>query len=104
MPGPTLINLHDFEKAARERLDDNAWAYLSGGAADELTLHANRAAWDALHLLPRVLQDLSGFDAGIELLGRRWPTPLLLAPVAYQRLAHPDGERATALEIGRAHV
>lgn len=91
------VNLHDLAALARERLDGAAWAYFSGGAADELTLDANRDAWDALRLLPRVLADLSGFHTHVELLGRRWPTPLLLAPVAYQRLAHPDGERATAL-------
>lgn len=87
----------DFEAAARERLDTNAWAYFAGGAGDETTLHANRQAWQALRLLPRVLQDLRGFDPGVTLLGRRWPVPLALAPVAYQRLAHPDGEFATAL-------
>jgi 4-hydroxymandelate oxidase len=87
----------DFEAAARARLDERAWAYFAGGAGDEHTLHDNQRAWQALRLVPRVLQDLRGFDAGVTLLGRRWPVPLLLAPVAYQRLVHPDGERATAL-------
>ncbi len=92
----SVVNLADHEALARQRLDDNAWAYFSGGAADELTLRANRTAWDHWQLLPRVLRPLAGGHTRTELLGRHWPTPLLLAPVAYQRLAHPDGELASA--------
>lgn len=91
------VNASDYEALARERLDANAWAYFAGGAGDEITLHANRAAWDALRLVPRIGVALEGADTSVELLGRRWPTPLLLAPVAYLRMAHPDGERAGAL-------
>jgi 4-hydroxymandelate oxidase len=94
---PSRTGVADFEALARERLDDRAWAYFSGGAGDEHTLAANRAAWRALSIVPRVAVPLAGGDTAVELLGRRWPTPLLLAPVAHQRLAHPDGERATAL-------
>lgn len=87
----------DYEAHARERMDPAAWAYLCGGAGDEITLRANREAWDALRLLPRVLRPLAGGCAGIELLGRRLASPLLVAPMAFQRLAHADGEAATAL-------
>ena len=52
---PTVVSLADHEQHARQQLDDNAWAYFSGGAADEITLRANRSAWDALPLWPRVL-------------------------------------------------
>ena len=48
---PGLVTLADHEQHARTQLDDNAWAYFSGGAADEISLHANRSAWDALPLL-----------------------------------------------------
>lgn len=91
-----LVNLADFEVAARARLNDKTWAYLSGGAADELTLHANRAAWDQIRLHPRVLRQLSGGHTRISLLGRELLHPILLAPVAYQRLFHADGEWAVA--------
>lgn len=91
-----LVTLADHEAYARTRLDDNAWAYFSGGAADELTLRANRGAWDQLQLLPRVLQPLAGGHTRVTLLGRTLAHPILLAPVAYQRMAHPDGELATA--------
>jgi 4-hydroxymandelate oxidase len=83
-----LANLADFEA--------NAWAYLNGGAADELTLRANRAAWDAIKLQPRVLRDLTGGHTRVTLLGRELPHPVLLAPIAYQRLFHADGELAVA--------
>ena len=91
-----VVNLADFEAHARARMSEPAFAYLSGGAADEQVLQANRAAWEAVRLWPRVLRDLSGGHTRCTLLGRAWPTPLLLAPIAYQRLAHPDGELASA--------
>jgi 4-hydroxymandelate oxidase len=94
---PGLVTLADHEAHARTRLDDKAWAYFSGGAADELTLRANRCAWEELPLLPRVLQPLAGGHTRVQLLGRTLAHPILLAPVAYQKMAHPDGELASAL-------
>jgi len=91
------VNLHDFEGLARARLDDNAWAYLAGGAADEQTLADNPAAWQRLRLAPRVLRPLAGGHTRSTLLGRPLAHPILIAPMAYQRLFHPDAERASAL-------
>lgn len=91
-----VVAAADYEAAARAVLDEAAFAYLNGGAADEITLRENRAAWDALRLMPRVLRRLAGGHTRVELLGRTWPHPILLAPVAYQCLAHPQGEVATA--------
>ncbi|MBP6404639.1 MAG: alpha-hydroxy-acid oxidizing protein [Proteobacteria bacterium] len=93
---PGLVTLADHEAHARTRLDDNAWAYFSGAAGDEITLRANRHAWDRLALLPRVLQPLAGFHTRVELLGRALAHPLLVAPMAWQRMAHADGEIAMA--------
>lgn len=93
---PEVVTLADHEALARERLDDNAWAYFSGGAADEITLRSNRSAWDQLQLYPRVLRSLAGGHTRTPLLGRTLAHPILLAPVAFQRMAHPDGELATA--------
>ncbi len=90
----------DYEPYARRRLDDNAWAYLEGGAGDELTRAANRAAFDTQSLLPRVMADVIGGHCRTTLFGREHPSPLLLAPVAWQRLFHPEGERATAYAAG----
>ena len=91
-----LVTLADHEAHARMVLDDNAWAYFNGGAGDEITLRANRRQWDALTLLPRVLRPLDGGHTRVELLGRSWAHPILVAPVAYQRMAHADGELAMA--------
>ncbi|MFY9511243.1 MAG: alpha-hydroxy-acid oxidizing protein, partial [Rubrivivax sp.] len=91
------VNLADFEALARERLDAAAWVYIAGGAADEVSVRDNEAAWSRLQLLPRVMRDLAGGHTRTTLLGRTLAHPILLAPVAHQKLAHPDGEAATAL-------
>ena len=93
---PGVVTLADHEVHARTVLDANAWAYFSGGAGDEITLRGNRDAWDRLQLLPRVLCPVAGGHTRVPLLGRLLAHPILLAPVAYQRMAHPDGEIATA--------
>lgn len=91
-----VVTLADHEACAQTRLDANAWAYFSGGAADEHTLQGNSAAWQRLLLQPRVLRELSNGHTRAPLLGRTLAHPIFLAPVAYQRLAHPDGEVASA--------
>lgn len=91
-----VVTLADHEAHAQTILDNNAWAYFAGGAGDEITLRANRSSWDGLRLQPRVLRSLAGGHTRTELLGRTLLHPILVAPVAYQRLAHPDGELATA--------
>lgn len=92
-----LVNLADHEAHAATVLDANAQAYFNGGAADEITLRENVFAWQRIPLLPRVLQPLAGGHTRVKLLGRTLAHPILVAPMAYQRLAHPHGERATAL-------
>lgn len=91
-----LINLDDHEAHARSLLDDNAWAYFAGGAADELTLAANRQAWNRLQLWPRVLTTVAGGHTRTTLLGHPLACPLLVAPMALQTMAHADGELAMA--------
>ncbi len=91
-----VVTLSDHAHHALSRLDANALAYFNGGAADEISLRANRCAWDDLYLVPRVLRDMRGGHTRQALLGRTLAHPILLAPVAYQRLAHPDGELAMA--------
>ncbi len=96
-PGALIAQaIGDYETLARERLAPERWAWLSGGAGDEHTLQANLDDWAALRLLPRRLQRLADGHSGINLLGRSCPHPILLAPVAYQRLLHPLGECASA--------
>lgn len=93
---PGVVTLADHEAFARTRMDANAWAYFSGGAGNETTLHSNQAAWQQRLLQPRVLRDMKGGHTRLSLLGRTLTHPVLLAPVAYQRMVHPDGEVATA--------
>ena len=66
---PTTASLADHERLAQQQLNANAWAYFSGGAADEITLRANRSAWDAITLQPRVLRALAGGHTRTTLLG-----------------------------------
>lgn len=90
------VNLLEFEALARARLDGPVYDYLAAGAGAGVTVHENRSAFDALRLRPRVLVPVGTRDHSVELFGRRLETPLLVAPMAFQRLAHPDGEAATA--------
>jgi isopentenyl diphosphate isomerase/L-lactate dehydrogenase-like FMN-dependent dehydrogenase len=92
----TLISLADFERVAEEVLKLGAHAYYAGGATDELTLRDNVEAWQRIALMPRVLVGAEKRDPSVTILGRRRPHPLIVAPTASQRLAHPDGELATA--------
>ncbi|CAB4686355.1 MAG: alpha-hydroxy-acid oxidizing protein [Actinobacteria bacterium] len=93
-----LLNVADFEARAAELLDAGTYAYYAGGANDERTLHENVAAWDRWALRPRILVDVSEVTTRTSLLGRTLAMPLVVAPMAYQRMAHPDGEVA----MGRA--
>lgn len=92
-----LVSLADHEAYARTVLSPQADAYFNGGAADELTVRENVLAWQRIALQPRVLQPMAGAHTRVELLGRTLAHPILVAPMAYQRLAHPHGEMATAL-------
>lgn len=87
----------DYQAYARERMSEQAWTYLAGGAADELTLQDNRQAFDRLRLRSRVLQDLRGGNTRLRLFGQDYEHPIFVAPVAYQKLAHADGELACVL-------
>jgi 4-hydroxymandelate oxidase len=90
-----LAGPEELEALARERLPRPVYDYYAGGAEDERTLAANRLAFQRFSLRRRVLVDVSRVDTSLELLGERLPHPILLAPTAFQRLAHPDGELAT---------
>jgi 4-hydroxymandelate oxidase len=89
-------NLSEYENAARSLLPRPVYDYFAGGAEDELTLRWNRASFGRFMLRPRVLVDVSRIDASVTVLGERFATPVLLAPTAFQRLAHAEGELATA--------
>jgi isopentenyl diphosphate isomerase/L-lactate dehydrogenase-like FMN-dependent dehydrogenase len=94
MGGP--FNVWDYERLAAERLDANAHAYFAGGAGDEITLRENLAAFERRKLRPRVLVDVRNVSTATTVLGTGVALPILIAPLALQGMAHPDGELATA--------
>jgi 4-hydroxymandelate oxidase len=86
-----------FRAKAQARLDPAAWSYLESGCGDDLTVQANRRAFDRCTLMPRALADVRGGHTRLSLFGAQFAHPLLLAPIAYQRLFHADGETASAM-------
>jgi isopentenyl diphosphate isomerase/L-lactate dehydrogenase-like FMN-dependent dehydrogenase len=90
------VNIWDYERLAEEQLDANAAAYFFGGAGDEVTLRDNVAAFERRKLRPRVLVDVSSVSTGTTVLGTEIALPVIVAPLAMQRMAHADGEEATA--------
>jgi len=94
---PDLPVTYDgLEAAAREVLDDRAFAYVAGSAGAERTADANRQAFGRWQFVPRMLVDVAERDLEVELFGRTLPAPLLAAPVGVQSIVHPEGELAVA--------
>jgi 4-hydroxymandelate oxidase len=99
-----FVTLDDYEPVARELLPPDVYDYFAGGAGDEWTLAENRRAFDRWVIRPRMLTGAFPPDPSTEILGTRVAFPLLVAPWAYQRKAHPDGEPATARAAARART
>jgi 4-hydroxymandelate oxidase len=85
-----------FEPLARKRLSKMAYDYVRSGGADEISMRENRAGFERLKLSPSVLVDVSRIDTRVNLFGSELESPIQLAPVAYHRLYHPEGEVGTA--------
>lgn len=92
----TLLNAWDFERAAEECLGAGPHGYFAGGANDEWTLRENLAAFRRWVLRPRTLVDVTSTSTATTVLGTDVSLPVLVAPTAFQRMAHPDGETAMA--------
>lgn len=95
------INLFELEELARAKADVATWDYFAGGSEDEVTLRANRTAFEAYQVWPRVLTGVTAPSLETFALGTTLRLPIGLAPVGYQRLAHKDGEEATARAAAR---
>lgn len=91
-----LINLFDYEGEAEKRIPPSHWGYIAGGANDERTLDANRAAFDRILIRYRTMVDVSTRDTSTTVLGTPLSMPVMVAPTAMQKLAHADGECGTA--------
>jgi 4-hydroxymandelate oxidase len=92
-----IDSLNDYHALARTQLDDRIWHYLHDGADRDLTAHWNRTAFDALTIQPRPLRNVAGGHTRLTLFGQAVAHPILLAPIAYQKLFHTQGECASAL-------
>jgi isopentenyl diphosphate isomerase/L-lactate dehydrogenase-like FMN-dependent dehydrogenase len=90
------LNASDFERLAEGKVEPGPWGYFAGGAGDERTLADNDAAFGRWRLRPRMLVDVGSVTTATTVLGRDVSMPVLVAPTAFQRLAHPDGDLAVA--------
>ena len=84
------------EDAARSAMSADAFAYVAGSAGRESTADANAAAFGAWRIVPRMLRDVSERDLSIELFGRRYPSPVIAAPIGVLELAHPEADLGIA--------
>ena len=94
MPEP--LNASEFERLAEGKVEPGPWGYFAGGAGDERTLADNVAAFGRWRLRPRMLVDVGSVTTETSVLGRDVSMPVLVAPTAFQQLAHPDGDLAVA--------
>jgi 4-hydroxymandelate oxidase len=90
------FSLREMEREAQRRLDPAVYDYIAGGADDEITLRANEAAFAHINLVPHVLRGAGRPESQTTILGHRISLPVLIGPTAFHRLAHPEGECATA--------
>src|ERR1051325_1156763 len=90
------LSIDELEQRARGVLPKEAYTYVAGGAGCEDTVRANREAFERWRIVPRLLRDVSQRDIGVEVLGRRLPAPVLLAPIGVQSMLHAEAELAVA--------
>jgi 4-hydroxymandelate oxidase len=96
------LRVEDYAARAEEVLPAGIWGYIQGGSGAEWTLAANRDAFARVLLRPRVLTDVSACDLSTTLLGTPLAVPFAVAPMAYHRLVHDEGEVASAAAAGAA--
>jgi len=99
---PDAMTISDFEALARERLSPVAFRYFAAGTGDERTLRENVRAYERWKLVPGTTGARSEPRTATSVLGRPLTMPLLVAPVSFQHVAHPDGDRATAAAAAAA--
>lgn len=91
-----ILSAQDYEFLARRFISAPSFEYIAGGSGRDYTLASNLAVFAKYAVCPRILRDLAHGHTGFKLLGREYSHPIFLAPVAYQKLAHPQGELETA--------
>jgi isopentenyl diphosphate isomerase/L-lactate dehydrogenase-like FMN-dependent dehydrogenase len=90
------LDVFDFEPVAKKKIPPAHWGYLMTGTDDDATIRANREGYAHWDLRARRLVDVSKIDPSVEILGVKWPTPIVINPVGSQRAFHPEGELAVA--------
>lgn len=100
-PLQSLINLHDFEKVAHQRLRATTWAYYSSGADDEISKRNNALAYQKISLRPRILRNIPTVNTTTAILGHSTTLPVYISPVGLAKLAHPEGECALSAAAGK---
>lgn len=97
----SAANVEDLRRIAKRRLPAAVFDYIDGAAEDESAMTRNASRFADRNLVPRVLRDVSNVDASANILGDKAPMPLIIAPTGFPRIAHPDGELATARSSAR---
>ena len=95
MKAEDILSLHELETLALATMSPMTYGYVTGAAADELTLRANVEDWRKLRLKPTILVDVSELDLSVEIIGQKLTMPIMLAPTAFHRLCHKEAELAT---------
>ena len=90
------IDIFDLRETARSNIPTAHWGYLATGVNGDSTLHANRTAFDNYYTRSRRLIDVGAVDTSVDILGTRWPTPIILAPLGSQKAFHAEGELGSA--------
>jgi lactate 2-monooxygenase len=94
---PTIpVSIAELERRAEAAMEEWAANYVFAGAGGEETMRANLDALRRRRIVPRMLRDVAARDLSTTVLGTSMPAPLMLAPIGVQKVAHEDGELATA--------
>ncbi|KAL5731738.1 (S)-2-hydroxy-acid oxidase [Ranunculus cassubicifolius] len=99
-----ITNIEEYEPLAKQRLPKYAFDYYASGAEDQWTLRENRNAFARIQFRPRILIDVSTIDINTTVLGYKISMPIMVAPTAFQKMAHPEGEYATARAAASANT
>ena len=99
-----IVNLQDFETAAKGKMLPQHFDYYAGGAEDEISMRANESSFSLIKLHQRVLCNIKSVDTTAEILGETQSMPVMIAPMAFQGLAHPDAETAMVRAAGETGV